>query len=189
MGQNNNLIKYKIMKKIISFFTLVTSIFLFSQEKEFSITKEKGLTDYIVTDVTGKTASEIYNKTLEWINRTYKNPDKVILSKIENNYIRIEGASNNIYVLNALGSENPTDSKYQLEISFKDGKYKLDIIELKYLAPQVGWTNIPFDFFYKKDGELKSMFKFTNKIPTYFNSLNKNLYNYISGTGSKNDNW
>ena len=176
------------MKKLLLLLILVSG-FAFSQETQFKLS-QAGFTDFVVTNKDGKTASELYTKTLEWVNRNYKNPEKVILGKVENEYIRIEGSANSLYVLNALGSENPTDSKYQIEISFKDGKYKFDVIEVKYLAPQIGWTDIPFDFFYNKKGELKSMFKFTNKIPNYFNNLNKDLSDYISsGANSKNDNW
>lgn len=179
------------MKNTILLLSFITSSLVFSQETEFKLTKD-GFTDFVVTQKNEKTANEIYTKTLEWINKNYNNPEKVILAKVENDYIRIEGASNNIYILNTLGKENPTDVKYQLEIYFKDGKYKFDVTDLKYLAPPpTGWYDVPFAYFYKKDGQLKSMFKFTNQIPAYFNNLNKSLSDYISGVGieSKKDNW
>ncbi len=179
------------MKKTILLFLLMTSTILFSQSStKFEISKN-GFTDFIVTEIPNKTSTEIYIKTLEWINKTFKNPEKVILGKVENYYIRIEGSSNSLYVLNSLGLENPLESKYQIEISVKDGKYKFDVTEIKYLAPQIGWTDVPITFFYKKDGELKVMFKYTQKIPEYFNSLNKSLSDYISGTGieAKNNDW
>ena len=71
------------MKKIILFTFLISGI-LNAQETEFTFTPEKGMTDYIVTTVDGKTAPEIYKKIIDWIKITYKNPDKVILSTIEN---------------------------------------------------------------------------------------------------------
>lgn len=177
------------MRKLILLLTLFTITLNFAQDNKFFQLDKNGISDFVVTEVPGKTKEELYNQTLNWINKTYKNPDKVILGKVENDYIRIEGYSDNIYVLNTLGSENRTDSKYQIEISFKDGKYKFDVIELKYIASGYGWLDIPFSNFYKKDGEKKAMFKFSDKIPQYFNDLNKSLLNYIEGKSEqlKND--
>ena len=177
------------MRKLILLLTLFTITLNFAQDNKFFQLDKNGISDFVVTEVPGKTKEELYNQTLNWINKTYKNPDKVILGKVENDYIRIEGYSDNIYVLNTLGSENRTDSKYQIEISFKDGKYKFDVIELKYTASGFGWLDIPFSNFYKKDGEKKAMFKFSDKIPQYFNDLNKSLLNYIEGKSEqlKND--
>ena len=177
------------MRKLILLLTLFTITLNFAQDNKFFQLDKNGISDFVVTEVPGKTKEELYNQTLNWINKTYKNPDKVILGKVENDYIRIEGYSDNIYVLNTFGSENRTDSKYQIEISFKDGKYKFDVIELKYIASGYGWLDIPFSNFYKKDGEKKAMFKFSDKIPQYFNDLNKSLLNYIEGKSEqlKND--
>ena len=55
------------------------------------------MTDYIVIPVENKTASEISKKIIERIKITYKNPDKVILSTIENEYIRFEGIGENVF--------------------------------------------------------------------------------------------
>ena len=71
-----------------------------AQETEFTFDSNKGMTDFIVVPVEGKTAPEIYKKIIEWIKVTYKNPDKVILSTIENEYIRFEGSSETLYAVN-----------------------------------------------------------------------------------------
>lgn len=46
-----------------------------AQEKEF-ILSEKGITDFVVTNVEGKDKNLIYKKTIEWIKLNYKNPRK-----------------------------------------------------------------------------------------------------------------
>src|SRR5690606_34134583 len=174
------------MKKLLLLLILASG-FLHSQDREFSITKEKGFTDYIVVEMNGKTASELYGKTLEWINRVYKNPEKVILGQIENEYIRFQGSSKNLYTLQALGSRNPLLTRYQIEISFKDGKYKFDVTNMEYFHQNV-WYPVPTnDTLYNKKGELKSMFKHIHEIPAYFNSTNNSLSDYISG--GTNDDW
>ena len=42
---------------------------------------------------------------------------------------------------------------------------------------------------FKKDNTLKNMFKFFDKIPTYFNNLNKSLSESIVSTVKKSDGW
>ncbi|WP_433834829.1 DUF4468 domain-containing protein [Flavobacterium anhuiense] len=191
------------MKKIL-FLILFVSGVANAQESEFTFDNTKGMNDYIVTSVEGKSAQEIYKKVIEWIKITYKNPDKVILSTIENEYIRFEGSSETLFAnhIPMLGKTYyPT--KYQIEISVKDNKYKFDLISMqnyytgnKYSAG--GWTNnVIFnsntkeglDTYYKKDGSLKSLWKYIPEVPTYFNELNKSLLLSIQSTVKKNDNW
>lgn len=81
------------MKKLLIGFTLLFSTFVNAQETEFTFNKERGMTDFIVIPVEGKTATDIYKKVIEWIKITYKNPNEVILSTIENEYVRFEGIS------------------------------------------------------------------------------------------------
>ena len=63
-----------------------------------------------------------------------------------------------------------------------------------------GWTdNIIFNTntekeglstFYKKSGDLKSMWKYLPEVPTYFNDLNKSMFDYIKNlTAKKNNDW
>lgn len=179
--------------------------FMNAQETEFTFDNTKGMTDYIVTPVEGKTAQEIYKKVIEWIKITYKNPDKVILSTIENEYIRFEGSSQTLYSVNIpMSGKTYYSSKYQIEISIKDNKYKFDLISMQSLYPRShynigGWIdNIIFnkntekegiDTFYKKDGTLKSMWKYLPEVPSYFNDLNKSMLESINSTDKKNSNW
>lgn len=174
------------------------------QETEFTFNNERGMTDFVVTQVEGKTSAEIYKKAIEWIKVTYKNPDKVILSTIENEYIRFEGSSNTIYSITVLGAKTYYPTKYEIEITIKDGKYKFDLIAMENLLPANqysigGWNANPMfnsnlkkeileKAFYKKDGTLRS----TQKdniigVPVYFNSLNKSLLESMTATVKKDD--
>ena len=60
------------MKKILFVLLILMSFYSNAQETEFTFTAEKGMTDFIVTPVEGKTAPEIYKKVIEWIKVTYK---------------------------------------------------------------------------------------------------------------------
>lgn len=178
------------MKKTILFLAIIISVFGFSQNispTKYEITKD-GFTDYIVSEVPGKTKEEIYTKTLEWINKNYQNPEKVIMGKVENDYIRIEGIESNLFCIPA----DCQDGKYQIEISFKDGKYKFDVISLHQKISD--WIVVDFNqnksFYFDSNG-LKKKFDKYQSIPAYFNTLNKSLSDYISGTEiqSNKNNW
>ncbi len=82
------------MNKIVLGLLMVVSFYSNAQETEFTFTADRGMTDFIVTQVEGKTAPEIYKKVIDWIKITYKNPNEVILSTIENEYVRFEGITN-----------------------------------------------------------------------------------------------
>lgn len=186
------------MKKTILFLTLISSVFLFAQSN-YEISKA-GFTDFIVTETPGKTKEDLYAKTLEWINKTYKNPKEVIKAEVMNDYVRFEGLKQDLYCYAPIGMAVCSNVKYQIEVYVKDGKYKFDVIEMEsYSAPSKygpgGWfplmANNSTEFFYKKDGNIKNGWKnYINAVPDYFNSLNDDLKNYLeSGTKSeiKND--
>lgn len=193
------------MKKLQLLFLFLTGV-MNAQETEFTFDNTRGMTDFVVTKVESKSATEIYKKVIEWIKVTYKNPDKVILSTIEKEYVRFEGSSGVVYSYNdLLMGKMYVDTKYQIEISIKDGKYKFDLISMEnYYAPSKysrgGWTtNTLFNdnldkqylekYIYKKDGSLRSSNKFINDVPVYFNDLNKSLIESITATDKKNDGW
>lgn len=185
---------------------LLVSCIMTAQETEFTFDNTKGMTDFVVSNVEGKTAPEIYKKVIEWIKITYKNPDKVILSTIDNEYVRFEGVSGSCYSIYVpIMGKSYQNTKYQIEISIKDGKYKFDIISMEnYLAPSQyssgGWSNNGFfnsnlekeyleKTIYKKDGALRSTWKNINDVPVYFNDLNKSLLASMTTSIKKNDGW
>ena len=189
------------MKKIIYFLLATISISnsSFGQETEFKFTKE-GFTDFVVTQCEGKTQAELYEETLDWVSITYKNPKEVIKAQIENDYIRIEGSSNNLLCKKVLLSTMCDNAKYQIEISFKDGKYKFDIINISgyFSGSQYssgGWYDVKFDKmseYYKDNGDVRSMYKnYPASFSETFNSLNISLEDFLKSykIPSKKSDW
>lgn len=165
--------------------------------KEFSINKDEGLTDYIIINCEGKTKEELYKKTIEWINKNYNKPSEVIKAQVENDYIRFQGVSKNEYCFHNMLTVC-SDIKYEIEVSFKDGKYKFDVLELSnsYQGSYgiTKWSELNFAnswTHFKKDGEVRKMYSETlPRISGYFNNLNKSLYDYIynkNETAKSND--
>ena len=170
----------------------LNGILSFSQEKEFSFTKD-GITDFVVTNIDNKTQSELYKKTIDWVDVTFKNPKEVIKAQIENDYIRIEGFSKELLCFNSMGKAF-YDANYVIEISFKDGKYKFDLVSITLLntksEPNIELKNM--NEYYKENGNIRGTYKyFPEIIPMYFNSLNLSLRDFLISNSipSKKNNW
>ena len=178
-------------KNIILFILTFISGISFSQEKKF-IYDKNGLTPFVVTDVENKTAKEIYQKSINWIKETYKNPNIVIKSEIEDESVRFEGISNNAgIVYDGFGGKGLYSVKYSIKISVKDYKYKFEVIEFELLNCPIkknGWNPNDKSFF-KEDGSPRKPWKdYPKSIETLFDELNDNLKNYII-KDSKKDDW
>jgi hypothetical protein len=188
------------MKKIVLGLLMIVSFSSNAQETEFKFTKE-GFTDFVITAVEGKTAQELFKKALDWVSVTYKNPKEVIKAQIENDYIRIEGAKSNMLCMKSLGMLTCADVRYQIEISFKEGKYKFDVTKLEQYTPpsqyviNSGWSEVGLtntSYCYKENGDLRSLFKlYPSAIETEFNLLNTSLKEFSKSDAipSKKSDW
>ena len=155
------------------------TLFAQSPDKIFQYT-ELGLNDFVVTNIDSKAKEEIYTKTLNWVKETYKNPDLVLKMKIENEKIRIDAIASGLLKTRNLTS----DLGYVVEISFKDNKYKFEIVSLLY-DNSTDYKKIPN---FKTDSRMVKNFGATpTDIEKYFNRLNESLKTYL--TGEKKDDW
>jgi hypothetical protein len=102
--------------------------------------------------------------------------------KIENEKVRIEGSA-----IGLLKVRNQSSNlTYVLEISFKDNKYKFEIMSLLY-DNNTDYKKIPN---FKTDPKMIKNFGTTpTDIETYFNNLNESLRAYITGETKKNSDW
>jgi hypothetical protein len=177
------------MKKLLLGSLLLLSTLSSSQQTEFKFTKN-GFTDFVVTQVDGKTQSDLYKKVLDWVQVTYRNPKEVLKAQIENDYVRIEGSKSNSLCTKALGMATCWDIRYQIEIYVKDGKYKFDVIRLEFYLKATqyssgGWYDFPingtdYSAYYKESGEIKNAYKlYPEGLETTFNSLNTSLKSFI----------
>lgn len=171
-------------QKIFTTLFTIISFIAFGQKGEVLQTNmfqynEAGLNDYVVTNVDMTTKEELYSKTINWIKETYKNPDLVLKMKIENEKVKIDAVAELVKVKNSR-----VNLSYELEISFKDNKYKFEIISLLYDS-KTDYKKIPN---FKTDKKLLKNFGTTPvDIENYFNGLNESLKNYISGKTKKSE--
>ena len=170
--------------------TLAASLgtIVFGQNDQFKLTKE-GVAP-IVVEVEGKTAADLYQSAINWVQTTYKNPDKVLKAKIENESIRIDGFASNAWWYKSMGIKNYYDMEYSITISFKEGKYRVEITIGDFFTNGQKLT-YRYPTFFKGDGSVRSSYE--DAVPSLeetINNLNNSLYNYISGkTKSEDSDW
>ena len=185
------------MKKVLWLLVFVYGV-SFGQETDFKFEKE-GFTDFVITECPGKTQYELYKKSIDWLAVTFKNPKEVLKAQIENDYIRFEGSSPVLVTITNLMTFNyPTT--YQVEVSFKEGKYKFDVTEIKYYnAPSKYGVGGWYDFnindtteYYNKKGVIRASYKIMQEsLPKYFNDLNQELKSFFMSDNipSKKSDW
>lgn len=165
------------MKKIL-FFTLLFTQALFSQEK-VNLT-ENGVS--VVTSIEGLSSDDLKTKTKKWILTYYQNPDEVIKAEMDNS-IRLYGACTECLQYSVMVTHYYT-VMYNLEISFKDGRYKFDLHPTDLFYSRDGsrpMFNLS-SFYRKKDGSVRSSYKkhhesLQNSIQAIYDSL----YDYLTG--------
>lgn len=177
----------------VSFILVVCSL-TFGQDK--FIYDQKGLNPkYVVVEIDSLEQNEIFTKTINWIKETYKNPDEVIKTTIDNEKIRIEGYDVNSFSYKSMGDFS-VDVLYTIEISFKNGRYKFQPIELKSKFQPSGCYQ-PGEYFkinlsdgseyYKNNGKLKCSNNLPSSISNLLNSLNENLIIYLTKPQTEDD--
>ncbi len=144
----------------------------------------------VTLNVDDLSASEIYMKSLDWVQETYKNPNEVLKANIENNKIRIDGFSPDALSFKNMVVVNWGVS-YTLEISFKDGRCRYDYDINYFTGSDGGRTVITYVDFYKKNGDIrKSYLPAVSSLENTINDLLLNYYNYITGkTDAANEDW
>lgn len=163
------------MKKILVVaITLIASVSAFSQK--FTVTP-MGLKDetnseksFVVITSEGKTAKQLFDNAIKYVNVTYKNPNMVIKGKVENEYLSFITRSD-FYVENGI-SKAPFEMTYLTEMTFKDGKVKYEITELlmkNSAGYELTFTGGGINFFiFNKNGDLKKP-KTKDYLENYFN--------------------
>jgi hypothetical protein len=166
--------------------------------------KEEGFTDFVVVNVDSLNKKELYTQVKNWILETYNTPSEVIKSEIENKKIRIEGSKSNLVVMKGmLGEPYYYDSRYSIEISVRDGKYKFDPISLKYWIPSSEYISAKWqDLYIFNKGSLSSFYNQKGKkkgrvisawaslpsaLENHFDGLNISLFNYIEKNKNKSE--
>ena len=163
------------MRRLLFCLFLLANLNSYSQEKEFVITNE-GYSKFVVEEIQKLKKEEIYSKALDWVLITYKNPDKVITAKKENEFIRVNGINEGNEIL--------------FEIAVKDGKYKFSLINYQansagIIVPLMDIKNMLND-----EGKVKWIYGGHKRMIKGINDLNKSLKDYIeNGVPQSKQDW
>ena len=179
------------MKKLI--LTVIISALTFgvyAQNKTFTLPENEGdklKGQYIVIEEKG-TPEENYNKVINYINKTYNTPSEVIKSKINGDYIRIEGISN-LFKNNGV----PISTKHTLEFKFKQDRIKLTVLKLEEVTQRWNITDFcTYDKTHNKSGKVKNApMKYATRVTNGVNELAESIKIGIAKENSKNteDDW
>ncbi len=195
------------MRYIMLTLTLMFGLCSFSQEFEVrDIQVDSGPTSLqgtfkiiepvLVLEAEG-TPQELYTKTLNWVNETYKNPDEVIKAKIEGEYIRLEGFTSNLIQLTGLTTDF-YDVRYSLEVRFRENRFRYKVTKMESYMPSSdvavgGWFTESFTFrvakakgkpnrktgvrpFGKFDRDAGANYR---KVKSYFENLGLSIQEYM----------
>ncbi len=175
------------MNKIILLFAVLSSNIVLAQDIPQLKLTPNGV-EPIVVQVDSLTASEIYKKALNWVQETYKNPDKVLKANITDEKIRIDGFAKPAFLWKSLGFDQSMNMDYTVEISFKDGKYRLEYIIGQFYIDGGQRARYTYTSFYKANYEIKK--SYVDAVPSLeqtMNNLSKSFYNYVVGSNSNVD--
>ena len=189
------------MKKLVLSFLLLSYIG-FSQEY---IVTESGLMDkanientFVVIEAPDKTASELYQNAIKYVNENYKSPDDVIKGKTENEYLRFITYVPKFTKVNNSGAKIECSMEYATELRFKNGKVRLEITSLSITADGNGaagnrvlfsgsiWKGYPI--YNSKNGKLR-LPKTKTEIESYFNAKINQIASFLLGKETVVDDW
>lgn len=183
------------IKKLVFVFLFVSTV-MNAQNFDYD---ENGLyPKYVVTELDKLDKQQLFGKTINWVKETYVNPDEVIKTTIDNEKIRITGSKSSYICQKALGFSHCFDVRYTIEVSFKEGKYKFEPLQLEVFQTSTnysgsGWQNIDLNSgeMYFRRGKARNISKdFVVKIPKLFNVINKELKLYLSTKQKvENEDW
>ena len=174
------------MMKNLILIALFTSSVEFSQVPSLELTP-KGIEPAII-NTNMLTASKLYEKTINWLEKNYENPDDVIVANLENKELTIKAVEPKVWTPNRIGTDTNYDMEYTLKIEFKDSRYKI-VYELgNFEKNGVQLSTSYKDLFKKFDGSVKYNYDgAVAGIEKKFNEKTLSLYNFIMGISNGED--
>lgn len=140
-----------------------------------------GLTETVIK--TNHSVNTIYNKTIGWVNETYKNPEKVLVGNVEGQSVTVSGYSSNAWHYRAIGTEFFYDISYHIYITISDSLIGFKILIDEMYVDGQKYLGSTKDFF-KKSGEYKELYNtaksslegtLNNLLFSYYNKINSQM--------------
>tara|TARA_B100000586_G_C19908683_1_gene342187 strand:+ start:37 stop:594 length:558 start_codon:yes stop_codon:yes gene_type:complete len=150
--------------------------------------------NYLVLEMDGLNATELYKQSIKYINDNYNNPEEVIKGSSEGEFLKFDTYVDNLLTYKNSGVKIQITGLYTTELRYKDGRIKYEIISLEMKAKKYS-QYLLFSggmmsgyLVYKKNGKL---FKEQTKIDieNYFNNNLETLKKYLIGEADQEDDW
>lgn len=172
------------MKRTLFLFSLLTVCqFAFSQKVEI---KPEGIAPVVISFDSLK-ANDLYTKAKNWVQESYKNPEKVLKADIPNEKIRVTGFKQKAWYQKTLLTAY-FDMEYSLELDFKDGKVRASI------TPLESWTSgehtkVLFDYktFFKDNGDVRNQYR--SSKTSMEESINEVIESFVAYVKKKKEDW
>lgn len=110
-----------------------------------------------------------YSKIMEWVNVTYKNPQKVITGSVPGKSVTISGFSSSAWCYRSIGILNCYDLEYHIYIQIKDSKVFFNLVEDNYYY-NGSRVLLNSNSFFKPNGEYRKMYNIAK--PTLESTVN-----------------
>ena len=172
------------MKKIV--FGLLILVGFYSNAQTLTVTPN-GLKDslnvekdYVVLNIENKTAKELYDNILKYINLNYKNPKEVIKGSVDSDFIKFDTYVSDFPLVKSMGTKMDMGTTYTTILTFQDNKIKYEIVDLIMKNKNGGYQAIFSGSalsgyaIYNKSGELKKS-ETKIDIERYFNNNIKSI--------------
>ena len=206
---------FKTITKLVIIKKVVLLIFLFSTNLFGQLsfpTEYEDVTDSQYKSTNGKyiiikpsiviekegTAAELHKLAVSWVNETYKSAEDVIKGNNEGEYLKINGFEPGLFQINVLGMPNFYDARYTIEMRFRDGRFKFDLLELEqYIPPSDyssgGWFEykLSFQIENRKGKPKKEKIANYKRVQNYFTNLLTSIQKYQGETtkAKEADDW
>ena len=126
------------MKNIILLFTFLSCFQLIAQQY---VVTPSGLRDakdaekqYVVIEIDGLSAKQLYDNSIKYINEKYKNPEEVLKGKTDGEYLKFDTYDPNFIIYNNSSYKVPIKANYTTELRFKEGRVRYEIKNLEMKA-------------------------------------------------------
>ena len=195
------------MKNIIFLFVFLSSLQLIAQQYVVTpsgLRNAKNLEkEYVVIEVEGVSAKQLYENSIKYIIENYKNPEKALKAATEGEFLKFHTNKSSFESLNFIihtdsSGEVPIWPNYTTELRFKEGRVRYEIKKLGMAAPPpfFGAKFSPHQNYaspenitvYNKNGKL-SREKAKVDIESYFNNTVSRLSKFLSGEDDSTDDW
>lgn len=180
------------MKKIITLFAIITSFIASAQYYKVTpsgLRDNSEQKDFLVLEFPAKSKADLYNASLKYVHQTFKNPEHVIKSNLKDESLRFVSYKPNGMKVNNSGAKIQVDIKYTIQLEFKDGKIKYEIVDQDFGAlTYTGniWKGYPI--WNEKNGKLRLEDE-KNELENHFNAIVTHFNDFINGKSSQNNDW